>query len=861
MNEAAHLPSQVRWRAHVMQVFMSAERLWSALWPSAGFLGLVLILSLFDIWGFLSPILHLIVLAGLMTAAAWNLFKQSPRISWPSMYDALRRLEVENGLKHRPLTAYVDELSIGTQDTETIRLWATYRAMLRRHFASLRVGAPKSDLAARDPYAFRMLTVLVLGTGLAFAGADASQLIRAGLMPDFSDGAKDNGHVDAWLTPPDYTGHAPIFLTDEEAILHVADGGTDTVTVPQNSQLTIRISGAAAPPEVSGPLEEIEVDEIAPGTWSLTALVTKSGTVLVSTPQSANLIWEFDVVQDLVPEVAFAPDPFPTPLGLVGLPYVVEDDYGVTDVEAQLSLVPLRDETGSFADGFFDELGNPRDDALFSAASRNITELALPAARPQSIEDDPTLDWREHPWAGREVLLQLRAQDDAGGSGYTRPRRISLPQRTFLNPLAAALAEQRITLAQTADASLDVAITLDALTDRADLFMEDTMAYLGIRTAVWTLANNPRADDLQNTFDLLWDLALRLEDGDLSLALDRIRELEQALLDALSRGADQGEIAELLAQLREAIAEYLAAMEQTEAQPSTADASEMMQTQDLDTLLDRIEEMAMTGSMQAAREMLQGLSDLLARMENATPSQGGEGMSPEEQAMAQALEGLSGILGSQRQLLDETFRGAQGESGGPYSQDDPWAEWGGWPPPENWPYGHNTPDDAPISPGGSEPRGIDELAESQWQLMGSLRGILEELLEGGVDVPGPMGDAQREMDESGSALGSGSMSDAVPPQELAVEALRQALDALSEQLLAQMSERMGGQEPGSSSGQDPLGRQSQTEGPDFGDSVNVPTEREMQRAREILEQLRRRAGERDRPEIELDYLERLLRRF
>jgi hypothetical protein len=35
----------------------------------------------------------------------------------------------------------------------------------------------------------------------------------------------------------------------------------------------------------------------------------------------------------------------------------------------------------------------------------------------------------------------------------------------------------------------------------------------------------------------------------------------------------------------------------------------------------------------------------------------------------------------------------------------------------------------------------------------------------------------------------------------------------------------------------------------------------VQRAREILEELRRRLGEPSRPLLELDYIERLLRRF
>ena len=50
-------------------------------------------------------------------------------------------------------------------------------------------------------------------------------------------------------------------------------------------------------------------------------------------------------------------------------------------------------------------------------------------------------------------------------------------------------------------------------------------------------------------------------------------------------------------------------------------------------------------------------------------------------------------------------------------------------------------------------------------------------------------------------------------------------------------------------------------GPDLGTSVKVPDEIDMQRAREILEELRRRMGEPTRPQSELDYIERLLRRF
>ncbi|TIX57965.1 MAG: DUF4175 domain-containing protein, partial [Mesorhizobium sp.] len=57
---------------------------------------------------------------------------------------------------------------------------------------------------------------------------------------------------------------------------------------------------------------------------------------------------------------------------------------------------------------------------------------------------------------------------------------------------------------------------------------------------------------------------------------------------------------------------------------------------------------------------------------------------------------------------------------------------------------------------------------------------------------------------------------------------------------------------------DPLGRPRATEGPDFGDSVKVPDEIDVQRARQILEAIRKRLGNALSPDIERSYLERLL---
>ena len=81
--------------------------------------------------------------------------------------------------------------------------------------------------------------------------------------------------------------------------------------------------------------------------------------------------------------------------------------------------------------------------------------------------------------------------------------------------------------------------------------------------------------------------------------------------------------------------------------------------------------------------------------------------------------------------------------------------------------------------------------------------------------------------------------------------------------MAEQMQRNGqGQGQQSNKGnRDPLGRAQRTSGPDYGDNVKVPRKIDTRRARDILEELRRRLGQSTRPPAELDYLERLIEQF
>jgi hypothetical protein len=120
------------------------------------------------------------------------------------------------------------------------------------------------------------------------------------------------------------------------------------------------------------------------------------------------------------------------------------------------------------------------------------------------------------------------------------------------------------------------------------------------------------------------------------------------------------------------------------------------------------------------------------------------------------------------------------------------------------------------------------------------------------------------MGDASGALGEGRTGRAVGSQGEALDALRQGGQGMAQQLAQQQGQ---GQGPGSGRGgdqfpnEDPLGRPQRTTGPDLGTQVKVPDEIDTQRAREILDAIRRRLSEPTRPQIERNYLERLLDRF
>jgi uncharacterized protein (TIGR02302 family) len=607
--------------------------------------------------------------------------------------------------------------------------------------------------------------------------------------------------------------------------------------VPEGSIVTVRTGGNRDLDVVSQSLAGVSPAEIVDqagqsagdGETPLEHQVTLAEGASVSVRRDDREIatWQFTVEPDAPPEIALAKPPAPTVSGALSLSYGMKDDYGVIGAEAVFA--PLPD---SAKDGAKDREMRP----LFAAPT---FPLSLPQLRARDGSGETIRDLTAHPWAGAKVLLTLLARDDAKQEGRSPPTELTLPARRFTNPLAKAVVEQRTRLALDANAAGDVSDALDALTFAPEKSIEDLGSYLALRSAYHRLIAARDDDALRGIVDYLWTIALGLEDGDLSLTAQALRDAQEALRQALENGASDEEIARLTEELRDAMQKFLQALAEEARRnpqlgnlPPNADV-QTYRSQDLERMLDRIEDLAKSGARDAARQLLSELQNMLENLQAGRPMMG----DPRSGEMMQSLNELGDMIRRQQQLMDETHRADRGLS------------------PDGGDQGEMTKEELE--------QALRDLQQGQEGLQQSLQDLMEQLEAMGMEPNGKLGQAGEAMGEAAEALGEGRSGSAVGSQGEALDALRQGAQGLAQQLANQ------GQGPGPGGvrggdnfpNEDPLGRPQRTTGPDLGTQVKVPDEIDTQRAREILESIRRRLSEPTRPQMERDYLERLLDRF
>lgn len=829
--EPSSLPARVRVMAVFAWAILLVERLWASLTPAVSVVLLALAIAWSGLPRELGPWFHAFLLCLASIGFLYALWRGFRGFRLPAWQQALRRLERDSDLSHRPLTHIDDSQVSNLIDPAAASLWARHRARLMASIGRLDLKWPDSGLVARDRYALRQL-VLLLAVAAFFSANEAwLRRLDQALLPNFSGIEEtDQITVEAWITPPDYTALPPISLS-----LAQKDAATETLKVPMGSRLLVQAqglptSGMGGPATLVANDAKLTFDVLDASTQRSETTLSGGSAIGVKSGLSTVVEWPVEIVPDMAPRAEFGGSPGITDRGVLRLGYTATDDYGVTD----LRLVMSR--------------GTEDFEFKLPLGQATIGSDGLRVAQGGSFQD-----FTAHRWAGLDVELRLVARDAMGQIGASAPLALTLPERKFYHPVARAIIELRKKLASDWQFHNSISRELDILKSQPETYEDRIVAFMGMDFAARRLrAAEFAPSDTPPILQLMWDIAVDLEDGGTSLALSEFRRLQQALQDALDRGASDEEIERLMNQLQEAMNRYMQDLQQ-QMQRAMESGQQMRQLspnglklsqQDLNQMLNDARNMARSGAKDSAKQMLDQLQKLMENLQAGVPST----MSAEGRAQQELNSELGRLMQRQQKLLEESYNAQRGQQPGEQGMGE--GEMG-------QKQGEGMPGD------GGNGQAAGSGAMGQEQLRRELGNLMQRYGNMLGDLPGGLGEAEQSMRGAVDNLKNQDFGNAAENQNNALNQLQQGLQAAQE-----MMQRQAGQMPGRGqrNKMDPMGRPAAEDGPGGNtidsSEMDLGTGKEpAQKAREIFEELRQRRNDPNRPKPERDYLDRLLKQF
>jgi uncharacterized protein (TIGR02302 family) len=864
-------------RRRLARLALWFERAWPAVWPVLGVAGVWLCLALLDLPRMLPGWAHAGLLGGfalLLLAALW---RAGRRITVPEPAAADRRMERASGLPHRPLSVLTDRPA----QPGAAALWVAHVVRAMDQVGRLRIGLPRPGMAGHDPRALRLGLVVGLAACLGIAGEQAPGRVLRGFVPVFGAVAAPAAtQIQAWITPPAYTGQAPVFLKPE--------GGA--VTIPRDSRLVVNVTGGLAAPSLTQGARALAVRALDAASFQAEEALEDSGRLVLMRDGRELAGWDVTVVANVAPEVRF-PEP---PGGLrarvpqTRLPWEVAHAYGVVGLQAELT---LRER--------------PEAPVL-------VVPIQLPGGSTKAAKGARVQDLTAHPWAGTMVDARLVGRDATGLAGHSETIGFELPERRFQHPVARALIEQRKALTLRPDERGAPLLALEQMARLDEVWKGDPGGFLNLESITRQLRHDRAAGAVDEAQGRMWQLALHLEEGAperTARALEQARQAVREALEAERRGeeVDRAELDRRMRELQEALQRHMEALaEQARREPDRQnfdpERQNRLDAQDMKRAAEEMREASREDRMPEARDKLAELEKMLeemksARQERGKPSERQKARQEKRQRGERQMSAVQDMIKREGALVDN----AQQRGG-------------------------DTPAPRPFMAPRPPPRGAAEdparsaaqRAQDQ-RVQQALRRALGELMQQQGDltgkIPPPLAEADAAMRDAVAALREGRDPAAAQAAQRAIEALQKGGREMSQEMAAQFGRggEEDGEEEGDESGEgsmmaegeqdgmgngpgsqqmgpgdqradrrgergvgrgrnvtrraderrDPLGRHLRegTSGSDESGDVQVPEQMEEARTRAIQEELRRRGADRGRAQVELEYIERLLKQF
>ncbi|PZO67142.1 MAG: DUF4175 domain-containing protein [Paracoccus denitrificans] len=875
---------------------MWVERILGRFWPLLSWLAVGLavlalgLVSLIDVrFALWIGVAWLVVLAGL-GLWGWRRFAR------PTEADALAR--VDAGLPGAPLGALQDHMALGHGDSGAEGLWAAHRAQMANAAAHARAVGPNAGLSRRDPFGLRLVALTFAAMAFLFGGLGPAGQGLGALASNFrappprvADPAPATGPGwEGWAQPPAYTRSPTIYLNA------LPEG--ETLQVPKGTVFSLRLYGTNA--AFTQDIGTAKADA-APDAPEFSA--DQDGTLTV-----AGLSRTITVRPDDVPTVRLGKPADRRSDGRLVQDVTATDDHGITEGTATVTL------DMAAIDRRFGLAVEPEPKEPITL------DIRLPRAKVGDVTGRITADLSKHAWANLPVTVVLSVKDGIDQVGTSQPTHMILPGKRFFDPRGAALIELRRDLLWSRVNAERTAQVLRAMIWQPEGAESDFPPELlaELRASVGVLESGEFTPETRDKLaEALWAAAVSLEDGGLDDALEQMKQAQQRLSEAIRNGASPEEIQKLMDDLKAASDAYTDMLAERGEDPAQKfDRSPQQDRQEISAdkiqeMLDEIQRLMNEGRMAEAQELLEQFNRMMENLQvRNEPGQGG-GRSRQSQR-------LSDTLREQQELADEALRRAQdpfgemdqqadgqspgeGEQPGAEGEDQAGQQSGEGQSPQGQPgEGQSGEGQSGQQRSGQQQSGQQQSGQGQ-SGQGSLadrqRALREELGRQRGLLPGrgtPEGDAVgqemdragRAMEEAEQALRDEDPSGAMERQAEAIEALRQGMRALSTleggQRANQGQQNQPGEDgenpgqdgpPGTDGGDgqpqdnagqvDPLGRNLSGQGGQIttGDPLAQGGVDPARRARDLLDEIRRRSGQADRSKDERDYLGRLLDRF
>lgn len=788
-------------------------RLWNSYWAIICLVLFYVALAALGVFAHLGLFAQWCVIALFGIAAVWLLRRTAAPFRWLTRAQVEHAMERAAGIAHRPLAVLRDSAHV--PDAQS--LWDEHRRQAAGARARVALARWEADVSARDPFDLRHVAGMFFAFALIIGAQHAPARIAAAFAPGLPAlPAAAAPAVDIWIAPPAYTQTAPVYLARAQNAQVKLSARPQ---VPSGSTLKIRISGRRLPPVIRLGGARLAVTRLDGSNYSAETTLTQDAALSLRQGLRQLGSWNIGIIADQAPKLSLL-DTGKSGNGLLKITWQTGDDYGLTQLRATIT-APA--EHADLLDG------------------QDTTSIDLPTPpRPEAGKAldgvfSESIDLSRHLLAGTPVTLVLSAQDDAGHVTRTPAATVTLPERRFTSTAAQRIVAERKRLfwfgKRWPTRDFTTPVLLDVVNDPR-LYRGDHTVFLALLSAIKRLAYDARTEAVTSVRDLLWDIALRVEDGGVSEAA---RDLQQAMADFTAAlndpGATQQQLQELLDKVQQQMQNYMQAlageMQQRQQQPGQAQlppdiADKVMKKIDLAAVLQQLRDMTDGDKRQQMRQMMDMLREAMQNMDVGAMAR----MQQQQQQAMQALQDLADVVRAQQELIEQT------------------AQSGGDTTPQEW----------------------QDMAGAQNDINKKLNAAMGKLgpLAGGMQKD--LAAAASLMGQSGDRLGEGQRDNALAAQKQALKALMKAQDTAMQQLADQMQQMMmlgmGGAPSGGGFGEgyDPLGRESGN-GKATGGSIGLPNEGARRRVQEIQRELRERYNDGTRPRGERDYLERLLDLF